>query len=165
MLDKFVIAIGEISIRVENMDDMLEFYVDKLGFELRRRFENDVAAIKLSNGVEGQVQTLTLFSKALPGNFHSYRWKGLDNNQSPLHHFALTIESSQYENLVNTLSENDIPYDSAIHRWTGWKGVYIQDPEENIIEFVCYDEDCDEGKTGKYDFGKLHGAESGKPFV
>ncbi len=165
MLKTFVKAIGEISIRVHDMDGMLEFYVNKLGFELRRRFEGDVAAIKLAEGVAGQVQTLTLFGAHLGGNFNEYKWQGLSNQQSPLHHFALTIACEEYEDFIKVLEQNDIAYNVANHRWTGWKGIYIQDPEENIIEFVCYDANFDESLTGQYDFNKLHGASSGKKFV
>ena len=165
MIAKHIKAIGEISIRVSDMDAMIDFYVNTLGFELRRRFQNDVAAIKLAEGVLGQVQTLTLFGPHLPGNFNSFEWSGLNNNTSPLHHFALTIPADEYQEMLDDLAASSIPFDVANHRWTGWKGIYVQDPEGNIIEFVCYDEDFDEGKEGRYDFNKLHGASSGKKFV
>jgi catechol 2,3-dioxygenase len=25
------------------------------------------------------------------------------------------------------------------HGWIGWRSIYISDPDENIVEFVCYD--------------------------
>lgn len=165
MIANLVEAIGEVAIRVKDMDRMVEFYVDQLGFELRRRFSNDVAAIKLAPEVAGQIQTLTLFGESLPGNFSNYRWKGLEHSVSALHHFAVTIASANYDILHSQLRQKNIPFDVANHRWTGWKGTYVSDPEGNILEFVCYDEAFDEGKTGVYDFNKLHGASHGKPFV
>lgn len=165
MIVDLVLSIGEVALRVKDMDAMVTFYVDHLGFRLRRRFENDVAAIWLAEGVAGQVQTLTLFGQTLPGNFAKFRWAGLDQNVSTLHHFALTIRPENYEVLHTRLREAGIPFETANHRWTGWKGTYVRDPEGNIVEFVCYDEAFDEGKTGKYDFDRLHGASNGKAFA
>lgn len=165
MLSDLVESIGEVALRVKNMDEMVAFYVERLGFELRRRFENDVAAIQLANGVAGQVQTLTLFGELLPGNFAKFEWRGLEQNMSSLHHFALTIRAENYETLHSRLHQHGIPFETANHRWTGWKGTYLRDPEGNIVEFVCYDVAFDEGKSGKYDFDTLHGASNGKPFI
>jgi len=165
MISTYVKSIGEIAIRVKNMDRMVDFYVELLGFELRRRFENDVAAIKLADGYHNQIHTLTLFNENLPGNFKKYNWPGLDNKFTNLHHFALTIVADDYDEFIHLLNEKNIPYDTATHRWTGWKGIYLQDPELNILEFVCYDERFDEGKTGAYDFNKLHGSTTGKEFL
>jgi catechol-2,3-dioxygenase len=162
---KLVCALGEISIRVLDMDRMVSFYCNVLGFELRRRFKDDVAAIKIANGLEGQVQTLTLFASHLPGNIKSRQWSKLDNDSTTLHHFALTIPNTCYEELKLILSHKNIYFEIANHRWTGWKGIYIEDPEQNIIEFVCYDENYDDGKNNSYDFDKLHGAQNGQAFL
>lgn len=165
MISDLVETIGEVALRVKNMDEMVSFYVEHLGFELRRRFENDVAAIKLAPGLAGQVQTLTLFGESLPGNFGGFRWAGLDQGVSTLHHFAMTIKAENYDILHDRLLQAGIAFETANHRWTGWKGTYVKDPEGNIVEFVCYDEEFDEGKSGQYDFQKLHGSSTGKPFV
>ncbi|EOX3499301.1 VOC family protein [Vibrio cholerae] len=163
-IGNYVKNIGEISLRVDEMELMVDFYVNKLGFNLRRRFNDDVAAIQVGQTVYGQVETITLFSKKLPPNESSHIWSGLNNRESPLHHFALTIKNDDYTSLMASLSELGVKFETANHRWTGWKGVYIRDPELNIIEFVCYDEEIDEGKQGTYDFNKLHGAEDRAPF-
>jgi catechol 2,3-dioxygenase-like lactoylglutathione lyase family enzyme len=164
MVAQYIQSIGEVALRVRDMERMVSFYVDTLGFKLRRRFANEVAAIQVAQGVYGQVQTLTLFATHLPGNFKKFSWHGLNAETSPLHHFALTVKVSDYEAIQQELERLGLPYDRADHRWTGWRGIYIQDPELNIIELVCYDESLDEGKTGTYDFDKLHGSSTGQAF-
>lgn len=158
-------AIGEVALRVRDMDIMVEFYASTLGLTLRRRFENDVAAFMIAEGVHGQVQTLTLFGPRMPSNFTQGPWPSLDADATTLHHFALTIAPEDYDLAIEDLSADDIPFTTANHRWCGWRGIYLRDPESNVIELVSYHEDFDEGKTGEYDFTKLHGAKSGQAFA
>lgn len=54
---------------------------------------------------------------------------------------------------------------TANHRWNGWRGIYVRDPEGNIMEVVSYHEDYDEGRAGTYEFEKLHGGTSGEAFA
>lgn len=164
-LNTYVKSLGEVALRVHDMQKMLDFYRGYLGFELRRRFEDDVAAIKLAEGFEGQVHTLTLFGKNMPPNNGENTWLDPIYNHTTVHHFAVTINKDDYETVKEVLEKSSLDYSWANHRWTGWKGMYVKDPEGNILEFVCYDEAYDEGKTGEYDFNKLHGAKSGKKFV
>jgi catechol 2,3-dioxygenase-like lactoylglutathione lyase family enzyme len=156
-------AIGEVAIRVRDLEKVCSFYQDVLGLTLLRRFENAVAALKIADGVEGQVQTLTLFDRALPSNFTGHPLAGHDPSSTTLHHFAITIAASDYDATIEHFKERGIPFTTANHRWCGWRGIYLQDPEGNVIELVSYHEDLDEGKTGSYDFGKLHGGTSGTP--
>jgi hypothetical protein len=100
----------------------------------------------------------------LPGNFKKYNWSGLENRKSALHHFALTVDIKNHEKLKTRLTESGVVFDVADHRWTGWRGIYIQDPEENIVELVSYDSSIDEGTSGAYDFKKLHGSSTGEEF-
>jgi catechol-2,3-dioxygenase len=157
-------AIGEVAIRVRDLDRMCSFYQDVLGLTLLRRFENAVAALKIADGVEGQVQTLTLFDRTLPSNFTGQALQGHDPSSTTLHHFAITIAASDHEAMIRHLTERKVPFTTATHRWCGWQGIYLQDPEGNVIELVSYHEDLDEGKRGSYDFGKLHGGTPGVPF-
>jgi catechol 2,3-dioxygenase-like lactoylglutathione lyase family enzyme len=157
-------AIGEVAVRVKNMDAMVEFYQNVLGFPLLRRFENDVAALKIADGVYGQIQTLTLFGPTLGPNHPTVTWTGLEQEHSTLHHFAITISPDDYEQALRDFAAAGVETNTANHRWNGWRGIYVRDPEGNIVEFVSYHEDYDEGKTGNYDFGKLHGGTPDKAF-
>lgn len=157
-------AIGEIAIRVGDMDAMIDFYRGTIGLPLLRRFANDVAALKIADGVHGQIQTLTLFGPGLPPNHPTVQWTGLDPQHSTLHHFALTIAPKDYDQALRDFAAAGIETNTANHRWNGWRSIYVRDPEGNIMELVSYHEDYDEGKDGTYDFGKLHGGTSGKAF-
>jgi len=164
-LSKHVCAIGEVALRVSDMDRMIEFYNGKLGLPLLRRFENDVAALRIAEGVAGQVQTLTLFNRRLPSNHHGTTWHGLDGGNTSLHHFALTVPATDYEKVQELLGQDGIEFTLANHKWCGWRGIYVRDPEGNVVELVSYHRDIDEGKDGTYDLSKLHGATNGLPFV
>jgi catechol-2,3-dioxygenase len=158
-------AIGEVAIRVQDMDKMLDFYQNTLGLELMRRFENDVAALKIADGVRGQIQTLTLFGPKLPPNHPSVSWSGIEQSTTTLHHFALTMAPEDYERALSDFRNANLEVNTANHRWNGWRGIYLRDPEGNIVELVSYHEDYNEGKTRDYDFNKLHGGSTGKEFV
>lgn len=158
-------AIGEVAIRVTNMDAMIEFYQHVLGFRLLRRFGNDVAALRIAEGVYGQVQTLTLFGETLPPNHPDVSWAGLRQASTTLHHFALTVAPNDYDAILDYFKQLNVVVNTANHRWVGWRGIYVRDPENNIVELVSYHEEYDEGKTGDYDFGKLHGGSPGAPFA
>jgi catechol 2,3-dioxygenase-like lactoylglutathione lyase family enzyme len=157
-------AIGEVALRVRDMDAMVDFYHGKFGLAILRRFGNDVTALKIADGVQGQIQTLTLFGPGLPPNHPTVKWTGLEPEHSTLHHFALTVAAKDYDRVLNDLAAAGIETNSANHRWNGWRGIYVRDPEGNIMELVSYHEGYDEGKAGTYDFGKLHGATTGNAF-
>ncbi|HEU5322604.1 MAG TPA: VOC family protein, partial [Methylomirabilota bacterium] len=127
-------AIGEIALRVRDMDAMIGFYHTTLGLPLLRRFENDVAALKIADGVHGQIQTLTLFGPSLPPNHPAVSWRGLDQSTTTLHHFALTISPRDYERALQDFAAAGIEVNTANHRWNGWRGIYLRDPEGNIVE-------------------------------
>lgn len=33
-----------------------------------------------------------------------------------------------------------VDLDFVGHEWVAWRSLYLSDPEENRVEFVCYDE-------------------------
>ena len=157
-------AIGEVAIRVRDMEAMVDFYHGTIGLPILRRFGDDVTALKIADGVHGQIQTLTLFGPGLPPNHPTVKWTGLDPQHSTLHHFALTVAPEDYDRVLRDFAAAGVETNTANHRWNGWRGIYVRDPEGNIMELVSYHEDYDEGKKGTYDFAKLHGGTPGKAF-
>jgi len=38
------------------------------------------------------------------------------------------------------LEQHGLQVDSAEHAWVHWRSLYVNDPEGNRVEFVCYDD-------------------------
>ena len=38
------------------------------------------------------------------------------------------------------VKENQIAYQTEKFEWVQWKSIFIKDPEQNVLELVCYDE-------------------------
>ena len=55
-------ALGEIALRVENLDEMQRFYQEVIGLTLMKRFEN-AAFFKIADGHAGHTQILALFDR------------------------------------------------------------------------------------------------------
>lgn len=150
-----VLGIGEIVLRVDDMEAMLAFYTGVLGLPLLRRFEDEVAFMKVAQGVAGQVQTLTLFNRRKHSNFDERPWAGWAPGSSTLHHVALTVTVDDYEAMRVFVEQNGIAHNLAVHTWIGWRSIFLHDPEGNTVELVCYDARFHRDDT--YDYSKLYG--------
>lgn len=153
--DFTVLGLGELVLRVNEMDPMLTFYSDRIGLRLLRRWEDEVAFLRVGPTVAGQMQTLTLFNSRKLSNFDGSGWTGCDAKRSTLHHFALTISVEDYQSTAKALALDHIRFSTAIHSWIGWRSIFLRDPEENTVELVCYDPKIDRHET--YDYSRLYG--------
>jgi len=88
-------ALGEIALRVKNLDLMQEFYESILGLELMKRFEN-IVFLKIASGFEGHIQELVLFDESLPPDHKSRLFTGLNAHTTTLHHIAFTISLADF---------------------------------------------------------------------
>ena len=78
-------GLGEIALRVADLDRMQAFYRDVIGLELRRRFSNS-AFFRIADGVAGHTQILALFDRAAePG------YQGLSSAHTTVDHLAFAI--------------------------------------------------------------------------
>lgn len=137
MIGNKIRGIGEIVLRVKDMEIMREFYVQTLGFELIRG-DDHYTFLKLAEGHRGHTQILALFNAENETAFGK-QLESVDHNSSPLHHLALEIDLEDYEVIHKELNEKNIPCVMESFNWVKWKSIFIQDPEGNIVEFVCYD--------------------------
>lgn len=137
MINNKVKGLGEIILRVNDMELMKKFYNQTIGLELINESEN-YTFFKIAVGYGGHFQTLALFAKSNLNAFNE-KFKDIKTINSTLHHFALEIDKKDYENLLNFFKNNHIEYVTEIFEWIKWKSIFIKDPESNIVEFVCYD--------------------------
>jgi catechol-2,3-dioxygenase len=138
MANQAIKALGEIAFRVSDLEKMQAFYHDVIGLELLKRFEK-IAFFKIAEGYGGHTQVLALFDRsAEPG------YAGLSREKTTVDHIAFEIPLSAYESEVNRLRELGLEVRTSEHTWVHWRSLYVDDPEGNMVEFVCYDSEVKE---------------------
>lgn len=126
-------GLGEIALRVENLDEMQRFYADVIGLELLQRFPTS-AFFRIAEGVAGHTQVLALFDRsAEPG------YTGLDPSRSTVDHIAFGIGLEDYAGEKARLEGLGLDVHTAGHAWVQWRSLYVDDPEGNRVELVCFD--------------------------
>ena len=132
-------ALGEVVLRVRNLDTMQEFYEKVVGLELLARFENTMVFFRIGSDHEDHAQSLALCDQSGEADHPSRHYTGLDPERSTLHHIAFTISASDYEAEKERLRNLGLDVETGEHGWVHYRSLYIADPEGNVVEFVCYD--------------------------
>jgi catechol-2,3-dioxygenase len=131
-------GLGEVSIRVMDLDAMQKFYQEIVGLEVLRRDESFVF-FKIAKGYAGHPQVLALFDA-------SNRWlletkaEKLSAAQTTLHHIALNISLKDLNSEIRRLEGWGVKVFATEHEWLHVRSLYFADPEGNLLELVCYDE-------------------------
>lgn len=136
-LDRRIKGLGEVSIRVKNLDAMHKFYEEVVGLEVLRRDESFVF-FKIAEGYGGHTQNLALFD-ASNRMFLEAKSEQLSLDQSTLHHIALNISLEDFESEITRLEGLGLKVNATVHEWLHVRSLYFSDPEGNLLEFVCYD--------------------------
>lgn len=127
-------ALGEIALRVEDLDAMQAFYQNIIGLSLMKCFDH-MAFFKIAEGYAGHTQILALFDRS-----DSPSYAGLDSAKTTVDHIAFTIALEDFDAERQRLEAQGLQVDLAEHAWVKWRSLYVNDPEGNRVEFVCYDE-------------------------
>jgi catechol-2,3-dioxygenase len=135
--DRRVKGLGEVSIRVKNLDVMHKFYEEVVGLEVLGRDESTVF-FKIAVGFAGHTQNLALFD-ASNRMFLENKSLKLNSDQSTLHHIALNISLEDFESEKRRLEGLGLKVNATEHEWLHVRSMYFSDPEGNLLEFVCYD--------------------------
>jgi catechol 2,3-dioxygenase len=133
------LGVGEVAIRVADLPRSIAFYRDVLGLQLIRVMHDAIGFMRVAGGVEGHTQIIGLFSHGWPSNIEGKRWEGTDPRRSTLHHFAIEISLKAYAEVLEYLTRRGLTPYTQTHPWIGWRSIYVSDPDENTVEFVCYD--------------------------
>ena len=134
MQQRVVKALGEIALRVKDLDSMQRFYEEVVGIELMKRFPHAVF-FKIAEGYGGHTQILALFDRTQEAGY-----RGVEPESSTLDHFAFTIPQTDFDGEKNRLEKLGLNVETAEHAWVHWRSMYFRDPEGNYVELVCYDE-------------------------
>src|SRR5438876_370890 len=85
-------GLGEIALRVNNLDAMHKFYEEVMCLPLMTRFPN-VASFKIADGYGGHIQVLALFDRTgSPG------YRGSDAATSTIDHIAFEVALADFAN-------------------------------------------------------------------
>jgi len=126
-------GLGEIAFRVNNLDAMQKFYEEVIGLSLMTRFPNS-AFFKIADGYGGHTQVLALFDRCdTPG------YGEVDGKTSTVDHIAFEIPLPDFGGERKRLEELGLHVETAEHAWVHWRSLYVNDPEGNQVELVCYD--------------------------
>lgn len=120
--------LGEIALRVKDLEAMTNFYHQAIGLTLLRK-EPHMAFLKIADGFQGHTSILALFK----------RRDGDIKEKGALDHIAFSIDLPDYENERQRLESLGLPVRTAQHNWVQWRSLYVHDPEGNEVEFVCFD--------------------------
>jgi len=136
--DSRIKGLGEVSIRVEDLEAMQKFYEGVVGLEVLRREESYVF-FKIAEGYGGHTQNLALFDAA-DRTFLENKSSQLSQEGTTLHHIALNISLGDFESEKRRLEGLGLMVHATEHAWLHVRSLYFADPEGNLLELVCYDE-------------------------
>src|SRR5690349_20076984 len=122
MVERPIKALGEIALRVEDLDKMQQFYEEVIGLELMRRFEKS-AFFRIAPGYDGHTQILALFDRA-----DQPAYAPPDTVHSTVDHIAFSIALDDYESELNRLRRLGLEVRTAEHSWVHWRSLYVTDP-------------------------------------
>jgi catechol-2,3-dioxygenase len=101
-------ALGEVALRVTDLEKMQAFYEQVIGLELLRRFPK-AAFFKIAEGYAG--------------------YAGVSAAQTTVDHIAFTIGLSDFEAEKQRLEGLGEKVSTAQHEWVHWRSLYVLDPE------------------------------------
>jgi len=136
--DRRIKGLGEVSIRVKNLDAMTKFYEEVVGLDVLRR-EDSFVFFKIAEGYAGHAQILALFD-ATDRYLLETKSEQLSPDQTTLHHIALNISLEDFKTEKRRLEGLGVKVRATEHEWLHVRSQYFTDPEGNLLEFVCYDE-------------------------
>jgi len=126
-------GLGEIALRVNNLDAMQKFYEEIIGLPLMTRVPN-CAFFKIADGYSGHTQVLALFDRS-----QSPGYCGTDAATSTIDHIAFEIALADFADERRRLESLGLQVETSEHAWVHWRSLYVTDPEGNQVELVCYD--------------------------
>jgi len=126
-------GLGEIALRVNDLDAMQKFYEEVIGLPLMTRVPN-CAFFKIADGYGGHTQVLALFDRSQSPNY-----RGPDAATSTIDHIAFEILLRDFEHEKKRLEALGLQVETAEHAWVHWRSLYVTDLEGNRVELVCHD--------------------------
>jgi catechol-2,3-dioxygenase len=126
-------GLGEVNLRVNDVDGMRRFYVDILGLTPIHESKRHIF-LKVADGYEGHPQVVALFDSKFEGADVKP-----DVRRTTLNHVAFEIPLRSYESEKKRLKKLGLRMKEQLHREAHWRSLYFHDPDGNQIELVAFD--------------------------
>ncbi len=126
-------GLGEVALKVADLEASQKFYEEKIGLELMCRFETS-AFFKIADGFEGHTVILALFDRSAEPNDQSP-----SQPRTTLDHLAFTIDMADFYSERDRLEGLGVPTRETTHAWVQWRSLYVDDPDGNTVELVAFD--------------------------
>lgn len=123
-------TLGEVALRVNDLQRMRQFYQDTLGLETVGEFPTAVL-LRVAEDYGGHTQALALFDRSV----------SVSSDLTTIDHIAFTIDLDDQESERRRLEGLGLEVEVRDHAWVKWRSLYFHDPEGNQVELVCYDPD------------------------
>lgn len=130
-------GLGEIALQVKDLEGMTNFYQDVVNLELMSR-RGAANFFRVADGIDGHTQILALFDRSDADGYPAFNPRP---RTPPLDHIAFGISPEDFEPERQRLLDLGCEVSLSIHAWVGWRSMYIDDPEGNQVEWVCYEEE------------------------
>lgn len=127
------LSLGEIALRVNDLDRMQAFYESVVGLELIRRF-SAATFLKIGDGYAGHTQIIAMFDRSADPEVLP-----VDPTRTSVDHIAFSVTQEDFEREKARLETLGLPMTFSDHAWIQWRSLYITDPEGNLIEWVYFD--------------------------
>jgi catechol-2,3-dioxygenase len=122
------VGLGEVALRVNDLDAVRAFYRDVVGLE-EWRGGDGYQFFRVADGVEGHPQVLVLFDREVE----------VSPAGTTLDHIAFVIDLEDYARRRTQLEEAGLEVTPKTFDFFRWRSLFVEDPEGNRVEFVCYD--------------------------
>ncbi|HEX8990452.1 MAG TPA: VOC family protein [Anaerolineales bacterium] len=131
-------GLGEVSIRVKDLETMRKFYEEVVGLEVLAS-EKEYVFFRIADGYGGHSQNLALFPADNRGFLRSKSLE-LSPEATTLHHIALNVALDDFESERRRLEGLGVKVEATTHAWIHVRSMYFPDPEGNLLEFVARDD-------------------------
>ncbi len=138
-------GLGEVALRVNNIELMRRFYEDVIGLPLWRELQypldrenhkkTEAVFFKVAKGYKGHTRILVLFDRS-----PIIGYRGLDPERTTFDHVAFEISRSDYEVEKKRIEKLGVKVTTKVFPSFHWRSLFLNDPEGNAVELVCHDE-------------------------
>jgi catechol-2,3-dioxygenase len=127
-VSRAVKGLAELALRVNDLERMQAFYENVIGLEVMRRFP-EIVFFRIAQGHGGHTTILALFDRGVE----------VGQERTTLDHLAFTIDIADYAAEQRRLEDLGVDVRPQVFDWTGWRSLFVRDPEGNVVELVCRD--------------------------
>jgi len=133
-------GLGEVSIRVRDLDAMHKFYEEVVGPEVLRRDES-FEFFKIAEGYGGHTQNLALF-EATNRILLETKSEQLSSDQTTLHHIALNVSLEDFESEKMRLEGLGLKVNATVHEWLFVFARYTSPTQSGVLSLskgeICW---------------------------